>query len=462
MQISFPPGFLWGAATASYQIEGSPLADGASPSIWHEFTHRRGTIKDGTNGDVACDHYHRYSQDVGLIKELGLQAYRFSVSWPRIVPEPHRPNQKGLDFYSRLVDCLLAAGIEPWVTIFHWDEPSWLETMGGFVKRQAVDHIVEYGSFLFRALGDRVKNWISINEPSIYASLGYILGYFPPGRRNDVRAMFHCAHNLLLAHARLREAMKGLSADGRMGIALAQVWISAKNPGSDRDRSAAGFMDQALNRFFIEPFFRGAYPEGVLRKVGCHMPRGFEEDLRDMNGSLDLVGVNYYERLVYRWSFFRPYTHAKEYVDPRAPRSAMWEIYPPGIHSFLLRLRDEYGNPPCYITENGFPLPESNGRDTLDDPERIAYLRDHVALVGRAIEDGVDCRGYFHWTLMDNFEWAFGQEMRFGLLHTDFTTQKRSWRKSAFWFQQLARRNWLEIDRLAFDAATIDAGPVGR
>lgn len=183
MRVTFPPGFLWGAATASYQIEGSPLADGASPSIWHDFSHIPGRIKDGTNGDTACDHYRRSSQDVGLMKELGLTAYRFSVSWPRIFPESHRPNQKGLDFYSRLVDCLLAAGIEPWVTVFHWDAPSWLQRMGGLVRREAVDHLVEYGARLFRTLGDRVKNWISVNEPSIYSSFGYVLGYFHRGER---------------------------------------------------------------------------------------------------------------------------------------------------------------------------------------------------------------------------------------------------------------------------------------
>ena len=453
MRVSFPPGFLWGAATASYQIEGSPLADGATPSIWHQFTHGRGRIMDGTNGDAACDHYHRYAEDVRQMKELGLSAYRFSVSWPRIVPEPHRLNQQGLDFYSRLVDSLLGAGIEPWLTIFHWDEPAWLEEMGGFVRRQAVDHLVEYGDCLFRALGDRVKNWISINEPSVYASLGYVLGYFPPGRHNDLRAMFHCSHHLLLGHARLRESMKALSPGGRMGIALSQIWISPRNPGSGKDRSAADFMDQALNRFFLDPFFRGAYPERVLRKTRGRMPKGFERDLHDMAGSLDFVGINYYQRSVYRWALFQPYTHAKEYMDPQAPRSAMWEIYSPGIQQVLLRLRDEYGNPPCYVTENGFPLPEADGRDPLNDPERIAYLSDHIARVGRAIEEGVDCRGYFHWSLMDNFEWAFGHVMRFGLLRTDFATQKRSWRESAFWFRQLVRRGWLEVEQRAFDSA---------
>ncbi len=461
MRISFPPGFLWGAATASYQIEGSPLADGASPSIWHEFSHRRGKISDGTNGDVACDHYRRYADDVGSMKDLGLTAYRFSVSWPRIFPEPHRCNQKGLDFYSRLVDCLLGAGIEPWVTVFRWDEPVWLERMGGFTRRVAVDHMAEYGAVLFRTLGDRVKSWISINEPSIYSSLGYILGYFPPGRRNDLTGMFRSAHHLLLAHARLAECLKQSAAGGRIGIALAKVWITPRDRENARDVSAADFMDQALNRFFIDPFFRGAYPARVLRKIRRHMPRGFEKDLPGMRGTVDFVGINYYQRSVYRWALLQPYTHAREHVDPAAPRSAMWEIYPAGIHSFLLRMRDDYGNPPCYITENGFPLPETDGQDTLEDADRIAYLRDHIALVGKAIQEGADCRGYFHWSLMDNFEWAFGHRMRFGLLHTNFATQERTWRRSAHWFRELAARNWLEVERLALDPR-IDAGPGDR
>jgi len=451
MRIPFPPRFLWGTATASYQIEGSPLADGASASIWHEFAHTPRKIRDGTTGDVACDHYHRYRDDIALMKALGLNAYRFSIAWPRIFPEPGAFNPRGLDFYARLVDGLLEAGIEPWATIFHWDEPTWLEERGGFLSRDAVDHLAEYGACLMTRLGDRVRNWITVNEPSIYSSLGYILGHFPPGRRNDLKGMFRSAHHLLLAHARLCEALRSTGQGGRAGIALAQIWISPKNPVKPRDRAAAEFMDQALNRFFIDPFFLGSYPARVLSKVAGFLPRGFEKDLPGMKAPQDFIGINYYQRGVYRWALLQPYTHAREYLDPAAPRSAMWEIYPPGIYRFLLRLRDEYGNPPSYITENGYPLPETDGRDPLNDPERVAYLRDHIALVGKAIERGADCRGYFHWTLMDNFEWAFGNTMRFGLLRTDFATQERQGRRSADWYQELASRNWLEVEKLALE-----------
>jgi beta-glucosidase len=444
-RIGFPKGFLWGVATAAYQIEGSPLEDGASPSVWHEFSHSPRRIIDGTNGDIACDHYHRWREDIGLMKELGLSAYRFSVAWPRIFPEPGKLNQRGIDFYSRLVDGLLGAGIEPWVTVFHWDQPVWLEKMGGFLERSSVDHFVEYGRALFRALGDRVKRWITVNEPSVFSSVGYILGYFPPGRKMDFKGMYHSSHYLLLAHARLCEAFNGSVPNGKIGIALNKTWCCPRNPESRKDREAAGFMDEALNRFFADPLFFGRYPQKVLTIAERSLPKGFEKDLPSMKGGFDFAGINYYSRSVYRHSIFQPVTHAKLYEDPKAPRSAMWEIDSGGLYRFLLRFRDEYGNIPCYVTENGFPLPEKPGRDPLDDPERISYLADHVAAVGKAVAEGVDCRGYFVWSLMDNFEWAYGHTMPFGLAHIDFKTLERRWKRSAFWYQDLIRRNWLEV-----------------
>jgi beta-glucosidase len=441
---SFPSGFLWGAATSSYQIEGSPLADGAGPSIWHEWAHAPGRIVDGTTGDVACDHYRLWREDIRLMRELGLKAYRFSVSWSRIFPEPGRVNQKGVDFYSRLVDGLGEAGIEPWVTIFHWDEPSWLERRGGFAGREAVGRLVDYGTLLFRELGDRVRSWVTVNEPSAYASVGYVLGHFPPGRKMDLKGMYHASHHLLLGHARLCEACHAVRPGAAIGIALAQSLYTPKNRARRSDVRAADFLDAALNRFYTDPLFLGRYPEEVVGKAHRYLPRGFEMDMEGMKARFDFVGINYYSRSVIRRSLTQPYTHARIHVDPGAPRSAMWEIYAEGIGHFLRELRDRYGNPPCYITENGFPLQPSPRRDPLDDPERIAYLGDHIACVGRAIEQGVDCRGYFHWTLMDNFEWAYGQSMPFGLLRTDFATQARQWRKSAFWYRDLIQRGWLE------------------
>jgi beta-glucosidase len=447
-RIEFPPGFLWGAATAAYQVEGSPLADGACPSNWHRFSLRRGKIADGTTGDTACDHYRRFPDDIRLMRELGLMAYRFSIAWSRVFPEPGRVNSRGLDFYKRLVDGLLAAGITPLATVFHWDIPAWLEDRGGFTSPDSAEALAEHGATLFRALGDRLKLWVTLNEPLEYAGLGYVVGAFPPGRRNDLGSMFRVSHHLLRGHAQLVAAFRGLVPGGKIGITLSQNWISPRNGNDTRDRRAAALMDAAYNRAYLDPVLLGRYPELVARRFGRFFPKGFEEQAAGLKVPIDFLGINYYQRTRYAWAPLALYTRAREYRDPSAPRSAMWEIYPAGLYRFLVRLRDEYGNPPCMVTENGFPLPEIPGRDPLDDGERIAYLSDHVAMVGKAIQDGVDCRGYFHWTLMDNFEWAYGTSMRFGLARTDFATQRRQWRKSASWYAALIRANALEAERV--------------
>jgi beta-glucosidase len=444
-KIVFPPGFTWGAATAAYQIEGSPLADGAVPSNWHEFTRRRGSVRDGTNGDIACDHYTRYRDDIRQISALGLTAYRFSVGWGRVVPEPGRVNEKGVDFYQRLVDALLEAGIQPWITIFHLEEPVWLSRQGGFERRTAVDRLVDLGSLLFDRLGDRVSRWITVNEPTIYTYCGYLTGEFPPGKKLALRPLFACQHHLLLAHARLCAAWEARGRGGMIGIAHHAVWVDPARPESRRDREAAALMDDLANRSVLDPLLRGTYPERALRRVGRLLPRSLERDLpelRQHGGSY--VGINYYARNVYRWSLLTPILHASEYQAPQSRRSAMWEIYPPGLLQTLERLRTEYGNPPCVITENGFPLEETADRPLLDDGPRIDYLSDHVASVGRAIAGGSDCRGYFLWSLLDNFEWNQGLSMRFGLIRTDFATQAREWKKSAYWYRDLVTSNCLQ------------------
>ncbi len=445
-KITFPAGFTWGAASAAYQVEGSPLADGAGPTTWHAFVHRRGTIQDGSTGDVACDHYHRYREDAALARQLGLAAYRLSVGWARIFPEKGRVNQAGLDFYGRLVDSLLEQGVEPWVTVCHLEEPLWLAREGGFTNRQSVDHLLELGETLFRALGDRVTRWITVNEPTIHAVSGYFLGEFPPGKKLAFRGLFHCLHHMLLAHARLCGRWESMGARGSIGLAHHAVWMTPADPGSARDVAAAAFMDSVANRTVLDALVRGSYPEEALSRVGRFFPKGFERDLGEMRKLGTYLGVNYYTRIRYRWSRFIPYSHAAEVQPAGVPRSEMWEISPEGMGASLRRLREEYGNPPVVITENGYPLPEAPGRDPLDDDERISYLRDHIAEVGRAIGQGSDCRGFFHWSLMDNFEWNKGLRMRFGLLRTDFDTQARTWKKSAHWFKQLISRNWIDAD----------------
>ncbi len=445
MKVNFPKGFLWGAATSAYQIEGSPLADGATPSTWHEFSHTRGRIEDGTTGDIACDHFNRFTEDIRGMAELGLKAYRFSTGWTRIFPEPGKINERGLDFYDKLVDALLAAGVEPLLTIFHLEEPMWLASQGGFTKRASVEHLLALGTALMRRLGDRVKMWCTLNEPSLYSYQGYATAEYPPAHRYDLRGMFHCAHNLLLAHARLCEAAEGLVKGCMVGLAHYYVDVAPADPSRERDKKAAAFMDAMANLVVLSPLFDGSYPEGVIRRMGRFFPRGFEKDLSGMKRPGTYTGINYYRRNRYRYSFFMPWLHAAEFVDPYAPRTAMGdEIHPPGIHRALMRLKSQFGNPPSFITENGPPIPDTPGKDPLDDGERVSYLRDHLVQVGRALQEGVDCRGYFVWSLLDNFEWSKGLSMRCGIIHTDFATQKREWKKSASWYRDLIQRGWLD------------------
>lgn len=445
MKYTFDEKFLWGAATSAYQIEGSPLADGATPSTWHEFTHRRGTIADGTNGDVACDHYRRFEEDIRHMRALGLRAYRFSTGWTRIFPQPGTINPRGLDFYEKLVDSLLGAGITPLLTIFHLEEPMWLAGLGGFRKSVSVDRLLALGVALMRRLGDRVKLWCSINEPTLYSYQGYTIGEYPPGHRFDVRGMMHCAHHLLLAHSRLTEACRGLVPDGMIGLAHYYVDVAPADPARVRDVEAAAFKDDMANGVVLSALSSGRYPARVVRRMGRFLPRGWEKDPRIMPGQGTFMGINYYRRNRYRHSFFMPFLHASEHVEPSAPHTAMREeIYPPGIFTALMRLKSDLWDPPCLITENGPPIPDAPGKDPLDDSDRVSYMADHIAQIGRAKQQGADCRGYFFWSLLDNFEWSRGLSMRCGLIRTDFATQKREWKKSASWYKGLIGRGYLE------------------
>jgi len=446
IKVTFPQTFTWGVSTAAYQIEGYPLEDGACPSNWHEFTHQPGKVMDGTNGDIACDHFHRYPEDVKAMADMGLKGYRFSIAWTRVFPEPGKVNQKGLDFYDRLIDALLGAGIQPLATLFHLEEPLWIARAGGMRNRSTVDHLLDFGTTVMRRFGDRLKNWVTINEPTIYAWSCFAIGEFPPGRKNDLRGMLASIHHMLLAHSRLCQALPSIIPGGTIGLAHHFLWVSPANPQRERDLQAAGFMDAAANSLVLDALFRRQYPQLVVKRLARFFPRGFERDLGEMQAGT-YMGINYYTRNRYRYALLMPFLHAAEYVDPRAPRSGQWEIYPRGIYRALLRLRDEYGNPPCIITENGYPAREAAGQDPLDDHERIAYLSDHISLLGKAIQEGVDCRGYFLWSLLDNFEWNWGLAMRNGLLRMDYSTLRREWKKSAYWYRDLAGRNWLEVER---------------
>jgi beta-glucosidase len=430
--------FLWGAATASYQIEGSPLADGATPSIWHEFAHRRGTIRNGDTGDVACDHYRRYREDVAEMGRLGLQAYRFSASWSRVVPEAGRINPAGLDFYDRLVDSLLEEGIVPFCTLFHWDTPAWLEREGGFVRRGSVEAFAHYAGVMFARLGDRVKHWITVNEPLVYATHGYLFGSHAPGHRWRIRRMFAAAHHLLLSHCSAARLLRDSVGDARVGVAQHQVWIRPRDPGNAGDLRAADFAEQVINRFYIDPLFLGGYPPEVVRRFRNFMPRNYERDLPGMIEPGDFVGLNYYQSQRYTRAFWIPLVGARQVPTPGAPRNPLgWEIDPEGLYRLLLRLHADYGAPQVYVTENGYPTVEApGGTPLLDDPERVGYLQSHIRAIGRARGQGVPVDGYFVWSLMDNFEWAEGYRARFGLLRVDYASQTRSWRRSARWYRE--------------------------
>jgi len=433
--LKFPENFIWGTATASYQIEGHPLADGAAPSIWHTFTHKKGKIKNNDNGDIACDHYHRYPEDIEEMKKLGIDAYRFSMSWSRIIPEPGKINQKGLDFYQELTDKLLKAGITPFCTLFHWDTPQWLQDQGGFASRESVNHFLYYGEQVFRTLGDRIKNWITINEPMVYTLMGYGTGEMAPGKRFDLKGLFHSIHHLLFSHAELCRLCKAEVESSSIGIAEAQVWIRPAQPGKEKDILASEIMDNLINKTFIDPILFGKYPAIILEKAARFLPKTFISELEKMTAPFDFVGINYYMKQDYRFNLLSPVFHAKETPDPHAQRSAMWEIYPDGLYNLLMRLKEGYGNPVCYITENGYPRIDE--KEPFEDMDRIEYLNSHIRMAHKALENGSRLKGYFHWSLMDNFEWHHGYSMRFGLIHVDFTSLERKWKKSAYWYRDL-------------------------
>ncbi|MBO2521368.1 MAG: beta-glucosidase [Clostridia bacterium] len=440
----FPEGFVWGAATASYQIEGSPLADGAGESIWHRFSHTEGNTHNGETGDVACDHYRRYREDVALMKELGLKAYRFSISWPRVLPEGKgRINPKGLDFYDRLVDELLENGIEPFATIYHWDLPGALHDLGGWINPEIEHWFADYAAVLFLRLGDRVKRWITLNEPWCSAHLGYVTGHHAPGLR-DQWAGLRAAHHLLLAHAAAVEVYRASGLQGQIGIT---VNINATHAGDDAPETLAVVrrVDTYNTRFFLEPLFKGSYPEELAQHFGRAWPKVTAGDLERIAQPMDFLGINYYTRLIFAKD---PATGTVRQVKSTAPYTDMgWEVYPEGLYEVLKRVHEMAGPLPLYVTENGAAFPDRIRPDgTVSDPERTDYLRQHFIQAHRCIQDGIPLAGYFVWSLMDNFEWAFGYSKRFGVVHVDFETQKRTVKESGRFFSRVIAQNGLDAE----------------
>lgn len=434
----FPAGFLWGAATSAYQVEGSPLADGAGASIWHRFAHAPGRTRDGATGDVACDHYRRWREDVALMRELGLGAYRFSVAWGRVLPEGcGRVNRRGLDFYDRLVDALLAAGIEPVLTLYHWDLPAALEDRGGWLNPDIACWFADYTRVVAGALADRVRWWATLNEPWVVADAGYLHGVHAPGHaRLDAAPVV--AHNLLRAHA---AGVRAFRAVCRQRIGLV-VNLEPKYPASPAaaDLAATRRADAYMNRQYLDPALLGRYPEELAAIFGEAWPRRAEEEAGELAVPIDFLGVNYYTRGVMRhepaaW----PLAAARVRQEGAVHSATGWEVFPQGLLDCLLWVRQRYGELPLLVTENGMALEEPDAvAGELHDPLRVAYLRDHLAAVREAIRRGVDVRGYLVWSLLDNLEWNDGFSKRFGIVHVDFATQRRTPKASARFLAEIA------------------------
>jgi beta-glucosidase len=442
-KLTFPDGFLWGAATASYQIEGAWNEDGKGPSIWDEFSHTPGKVAAGDTGDVACDHYHRYRDDVALMKSLNLGAYRFSISWPRVLPEGEgKPNEAGLDFYSRLVDELLAAGIAPCPTLYHWDLPLALDRQGGWPNIDTARKFADYAELIFRRLGDRVKMWITLNEPQVVAAAGYLSGDHAPGH-TDRRECLLAGHTLLVAHGMAVERFRSLLPDARVGITV-DMWPVYPAQDSDQDRAAAARLAE-MNGWFVDPIYRGDYPAAMRDEFGEMLPPFTNEQIRAVQQPLDFVGLNNYSRNIVRHDpQAEPFQAAA--LPPAGPLTAMnWEIYPAALRDILCWLHERCSPPAMYVTENGAAFddqPDASGY--VDDQDRVAFFRGYLSQAHAAIQAGVPLRGYFAWSLLDNFEWAYGYSKRFGIVRVDYDTLERTVKRSGRWYADVARTSQLD------------------
>ncbi|MFX1254720.1 MAG: GH1 family beta-glucosidase [Promethearchaeota archaeon] len=463
-KLRFPQGFIWGAATSSYQIEGAWNEDGKGESVWDRVSHSSGTIKNGDTGDIACDHYHRYKEDVQLMKALGLNAYRFSISWPRIFPTGQGEiNQKGVKFYDNLVDELLANDIEPYVTLYHWDLPLALQKKySGWFDQGIIDAYVNYATFMFKHFGDRVKKWTTFNEPQIFTS------YFPTtkafrdnlyeGTERKISDFFIEIHNVNMAHAKAVQAFRKFKfSDGKIGttLNLYPVYPITDTPA---DQIAAKFVDTQLNRLYLDPILLGTYPDEIVSFINQNTDVSYpQEDLSILKSvlPLDFLGINYYSCLrigldkpeevkdeetvlkkLQAREFAQPNKEGKEYTEMG------WEIIPEGLYELLIRIKRDYNNPLIYITENGMAAKDDKLlNDVIQDDDRLSFLKKHFKEAHKAIQDGVNLQGYFPWSLMDNFEWFYGYSKRFGLFWVDFEILERKWKKSALWYQKVIRQN---------------------
>jgi beta-glucosidase len=450
-KTSFPRGFLWGAATSSYQIEGATTEDGRGESIWDRFARMPGAVEDGKSGEGACDHYHRYREDAQLMKRLGLMSYRFSVAWPRIQPTGRgRPNPKGLDFYSRLVDALLEEDITPFVTLYHWDLPQALQDEGGWPARSMAEAFVEYTSIVGRALGDRVKDWITHNEPWCAGLEGYQRGISAPGLR-DWGAALAASHHLLLSHGWAVPVLRRESPGSRVGITVNLTPCVPASP-SAADYDACRHFDGHINRWFLDPLYGRHYPADMVAdyvSLGYLPKEGFTVvqpgDLAAIAVPCDFLGINYYNRTVMRSEKVPEEANLPRtvYLAPQSEWTETgWEVYPNGLFEILTRVHHTYGPRKIYVTENGASWsdgPDAQGR--VRDERRLRFLHDHLLAARLAIDAGIPLAGYFVWSLMDNFEWSRGYTQRFGVVHVDYETQARILKDSALWYQRVIAEN---------------------
>ncbi len=439
MSKQFPKGFIWGTSTASYQIEGAAEEDGRGPSIWDTFSHTPGKVANGDTGDVACDHYHRYSEDIALMQRLGISAYRFSTAWPRILPEGKgQINQAGLAFYDRLVDALLAAGISPWLCFYHWDLPQALQDLGGWQNRDIADWFADYAMIVHRRLGDRVRHYATFNEPNVISVLGHALGIHAPGL-TDREATFKTIHHINLSHGKTIAALRADKKDLILGI-VNNLGPAVPASEAEADKKAADYADAVWNRAFADPQFLGRYPALLEEDLAPHLK---PDDLVTIHQRLDYFGVNHYSP-----NYIKHDSDAVlGYSNPPPPEGTFvtgmgWEVSPRAFFDQLMDIEKSYGPIPIYVTENGAGYEETaSPDDQVHDDDRVAFLEAYLGAMREAIAAGADVRGYFIWSLLDNFEWAFGYAKRFGLVYIDYRTLKRIPKKSFEYYRKVAAAN---------------------
>ncbi len=430
----FPKSFVWGAATSSYQIEGAAGIDGRGSSIWDDFCRLPRAVANGDNGDIACDHYNRYLEDVALLGKLGVDVYRFSVAWPRLFPaEGCTLNLKGIDFYNRLIDALLEVGITPWATLYHWDLPSWAQAKGGWEDRRILDSFEEYATAVGRAYGDRVKNFIVINEPSVTSYLGHYLGVFAPGRKGKT-ALIASSHHQNVAHGLGVRILRSEVKDANLGSSYTYFPVRPQDPAKEEDQQAARIIDAIWTRNYIDPAFIGSYPEMTAADFAPFIKDG---DMEMIATPVNYMGINHYNPN-YACADDGE-LGARQSDGPEGPRTDIgWLIEADGFRECFIDIRARYGNIPVYVTENGMcenSLPDGSGE--INDTRRIRYMNDYIGAMAAALRDGCDIRGYFSWSLMDNFEWAHGFSKRFGLVYVDYATLRRTPKSSYFWYNNL-------------------------